>query len=51
MNSIEAAPLLESELAHYVIVSPYTGDLSNQLPELNYSLRFESGPYELWVRD
>ncbi|MDA0667106.1 MAG: hypothetical protein O3A50_04935 [Planctomycetota bacterium] len=51
MKSIEAAPLLQSELASYVIVSPYTADLSNQLLELNYSLRFGSGPYELWVRD
>jgi len=51
MSNEDASALLASELADYVIVSPYTADLSSQLTELHYSLRFGSGPYELWVRD
>jgi len=51
MADAEAATLLQSELADYVVVSPYTADLSAQLSSLHYSLRFGSGPYELWVRD
>lgn len=51
MKVTDAAPLLQSELATYVIVSPSTADLSISLSSLNYSLRFGSGPYELWVRD
>jgi len=51
MKTTDAALLLQSELTSYVIVSPYTADLSTPLKSLNYSLRFGSGPYELWVRD
>lgn len=51
MTNMEAAPLLELEQASYIIVSPSTADLSDSLAVLDYSLRFGSGPYELWVRD
>lgn len=51
MNAELAAPLMKSELASYVIVSPHTAELSDHLSKLHYSLRLGSGPYELWVRD
>jgi hypothetical protein len=45
-----AAPLLAQEKAEYVIVGPDTAGLEIQLERLNYSLRFESGEFSLWVK-
>jgi hypothetical protein len=50
MDSATAAPLLVQEKAQYVIVGPDTLGLEVQLQQLDYSLRFESEGFSLWVK-
>lgn len=50
MDAREAAPLLEQELATYIVLGPWTGDLKGLLVELGYRERSASGDFGLWVK-
>lgn len=46
--SDDAAPLLQQEKARYIVLSPYTADLSPRLPDLGYSLLLRREGFSLW---
>ncbi|MGB0952231.1 MAG: DUF6077 domain-containing protein [Planctomycetota bacterium] len=48
LADLEAAPLLVQEKAAYVVLSPYTADLKERLPDLGYTLLLRREGFSLW---